>query len=196
MDALWLTGISVFPRATCLGLGLSPLSLGHVFLLYEFGSPFITGGQVGPMDIVLSAFICAEPYDRSIKNLRSPLRKAFFRLMLFRFFVWRRRWDWAKEIAAFKGYFEEGFSVPKVKHPLESGPSIEAPLPYVILAGALSELSMSHAEAMNLPLAHLNRLQLTLSAAKGRVDFESDSDRELWEAAKKNDQEAIARGEL
>lgn len=190
MNALWLTGVSVFPRATCLGLGLSPLSLGHVFLLFEFGSPFITGGPVGPADVVLSAFICAEPYDKSLKNLRSPLRKIFFKIMLW------RKWHWSKEIAAFKDYFEEGFSVPKVKHPLESGPSIDAPLPYVILAGALSELSMTHSEAMNLPLAHLNRLQLTLSAAKGRVDFESDSDRELWEAAKKNDQEAVARGEL
>lgn len=178
MDASWSTGGN--SELTCLGLRLKPLSLGHVFLLLEHESPYLSNQPVTCADLMLAAFICSDRYDESINNLKSSWRKFVFWLLS------KRRWDWQHEQIVFETYLMTGLSLPEVRTS-EANQTISAPWPYILLAKLMSEFSLTHNEVMTLSLAHLNRIQIAHSMRKGELKTWTEENQGLWEYARQED---------
>lgn len=62
----------------CIGIPLKPFSLGHLLLLRQMGSVFVTGGQHTYQDFISSAFICVHDWEQNQRLLRSLLRRWLF----------------------------------------------------------------------------------------------------------------------
>jgi hypothetical protein len=163
-----------------LGLTLrDPITLGHVLLLDEMGSPVLKGGEVFIGDVALAAFACAWPADVSRRKIRSPFTKLAFR-------VWSRLWKVDSSAQDFGQWFNAQLALPKQwqqagdpKHPARE---LAAPWWINRIAQAMSA-GFSYSEAVNLPVKTVSIVVAAKLEASGAVEFVSERQDEFLKLA-------------
>ena len=168
-----------------MGLTLrEPLTLAHVLLLAEAGSPLLLGGDALCGDVALAAFVCAWPADVSRRRLRSLLTPLAFRL-------WPRLIKpTAEDCNAMVEWITDNASMPPAwQRP--GGTELAAPWWINRIAQAMAA-GFSYTEATTLPLRVVN---LTIAAkleASGVIEFQTQLQTDFfenvkrWEAERKN----------
>lgn len=166
----------------CLGLDLQPLTLGHLFLLQRFQSPFIQGGDVALGDVLLAAFICAQPHRNSGRDLDRWWTKHWLR-----FWVWRsRKLNWAVQADEFDQYLSD--NLPRLEYWKKGdGKPAGSPYCFFLLAMAMARLHLNRDEALDMPVAELICLLASAAEVEGDVQLCSDDDMEFFEWAKDQD---------
>lgn len=175
----------------CLGLTLSPgVTLGHVELLADVGSPLVCGGDIGPGDIATAVFILAWPADQSRKMLRSRLTPLVF-------WIWpkiARVADWDQVSETFCEWFESVTKSPSRIVTVQSGgqsrSQIAAPWWTNQIAVAMSELGLTYTEATTMPARKVGQLVAAVLEARNQAEYETETRRNFienvkrWEAEK------------
>ena len=167
------------PGPCVLGVRIrEPLTLGHVLLLAELGSPIVLGGAILPGDIALAVFVTAQPHTEARKDV-----ERWWAPLLMRW--WGRRMskrDFTAEADAFVEWFVESSKSPAFWRQ-ESASNRECAAPWWInrLALAMGNLGMSYADAVNMPLKTLGQLTMAFSEARGEVQLVSRREAEFHE---------------
>jgi hypothetical protein len=175
----------------CLGLTLSPqVTLGHVELLADVGSPLVCGGEVAPGDVATAVFILAWPAETSRKALRSRFTPLIF-------WLWPklcRVSDWDEVAEAFCAWFAECIKSPSriitTSAGSQSRSEIAAPWWVNQIAMAMSELGLSYAEATTMPARKVGQLVAAVLEARNQAEYETETRRnfieqvKVWEAEK------------
>lgn len=175
----------------CLGLTLSPrVTLGHVELLADIGSPVVCGGDIAPGDLAMAVLVLAWPAGQSRKMLCSRLAPLVF-------WLWPkiakvRDWDEAAE--TFCAWFAEVTKSPSrivtVQPGGQSRGQIAAPWWVNQIAMAMSELGLSYTEATTMPARKVGQLVAAVLEARNQAEYETETRRnfieqvKLWEAEK------------
>ena len=143
-----------------------PLTLGHVLLLEELGSPILSGGQVAPGDVALAVLVVSQPHRDARKAVRS-----WWAPLLMRW--WGKR-SASEDFDAAANQFLDWF-VESIKPPAfwrEAGAQDrECAAPWWInrIALAMGNLGMSYDQAVDMPAKRLGQLTMAYSEARGEV---------------------------
>jgi len=167
---------------------LRPLSLGHVFLLHELESPYVGyEGDKHISDALLLVFICSQDHISARAGLQSFWLKCFFQ-------IWC---GFLTQVAIVKGlvelehYLADGLRSPETRRPETGCTSLESPWPYRLLVLLMSELNMSRAEALGLPVSEAWNLWCSLAEAKGEVKLRSQFERDLIDYAHRQESSPV-----
>ena len=148
----------------CLGLKLHELCLGHLFLLRELDSAFLTGERVTLPHLVTSVFICAHPYPSAAKRLRSLLWSYLF-VPLWGFKT--RKMDLSQEAQTFRAYLQEERVAPKIRAEVNNDRrDFGSPFEWRLLSMLMSEFHLSYTQALAFPVAKSNCLWATLGETR------------------------------
>lgn len=180
MDAAFAQAAEPRPHKV-LGLILPPLTLGHLHLLFEIQSPFVTNGDPTIWDLINAVFICRLPQDKVRRVLRSWWVPLFLRL-------WRwetRKLNPFQEYENFREFINANFTRPAGNEPKFREEKV--PSHWHALVALMRDLHMSKAEAMNTPLIEVNCLIATIGDFDGTIDLQSERQRELWKFAAEQD---------
>jgi hypothetical protein len=189
MSDVWQRALDPTQR-TVLGLTLQPLTLGHVFLLSKVDSALLDDTRESSLaDIVLAAFICAQPWRESDRDIG---RRGFNWFM-----AW---WGWrcrklsrnpallAAHAEALDTYLCESLEMPdwRGKGELKSR---AAPWWWRMIVVLTTQFGMSKAEAMDTTIAEANLLWLCKSEMEDSVSMTPQGERDLWDVAHERDLE-------
>lgn len=188
MDAAFLRAARPKSR-TALGLELSPLTLGHLFVLRKYDSCFIVGKPLSLSDLVFSVFICSQPYDKSERDLKKWWVGWFVRWWAAR----TRRLDKLEETVKFITYLEESKAFPKTKRDMgvKAGRKheITSPPEWTYLVMLVREFGLSIVEAKSMQMVEATAMLAALGDLRGTLEFRTELDEAHWEAARKLDDE-------
>jgi hypothetical protein len=167
-----------------LGITLQPLTLGHLFLLEQHDSAFVSNDRIPTADdLILSCFICSDRADRFTKNLRAIWTKLFLKL-------WSRRaakLDLLREIANFRAYLRAHEVTPEICAPVGAVRALRSPHSWRLLAMCMNDFNMSEAEALAMPILKVNCLWVTEADRRGTIELWGDDRQKLWEHARAAD---------
>jgi hypothetical protein len=163
-----------------------PVTLGHVLLLDEIGSPVVTGEQFELGDLAIATLVCFEPTaEAAKKSLRSWWSKRIIR-------IWGGicgRLDIQSESDRFAEWFSAQCGGPEQKTKIRDGHEAPEPLsaPWYInkLASAVGELGLSIEEASALPMKRLNQITGALAESRGNASFLREDEVEFFENVKR-----------
>lgn len=162
------------------GLRISgPLTLGHVLLLDELGSPLLSGGELTPGDVALACYVCAYPHRKARRKLKSLFAATAMR-------VWGRivggRVDFDKEAQKFIDWFVSEAKAPPIW--IRSGNGRESAAPWWInrLSVAMGNLHMTYDQAQAFPIKRLNQLAMAFAESRGEVEMVNAQDLAFREA--------------
>lgn len=182
MDAAFLQAAAPRPHRV-LGLDLQPLTIGHRFSLSRHGCAFIAGEQATIEDLMLSVFICSQPWQQAERSL-----KAWW----FRMFVWLWSQTLRKKLLPveynkFHAYLNEGHACARVMsegEPQESG----SPFEWRLVVMLMHHFHVSFADALNMEIAKANALWVVLGEQKNSHQIAMNDRRSaLWDFARKMD---------
>lgn len=150
-----------------------PLTLGHVLLLDELGSPLLSGAEMTPGDVALACYVCAYPHAKARRKLKSLFAAAAMR-------VWGRivggRVNFDDEARRFIEWFVSEAKAPPVWIRGTSGRDAAAPWWINRLSVAMGNLGMSYAEAQDFPIKRLNQLAMAFAESRGEVEMVNAQD--------------------
>lgn len=169
-----------------------PVTLGHVLLLDEIGSPVVTGEEFGIGDLALAVLICSEPTEQAARKTMGAWWAEW--VLLF----WGRRCgklDFAEESKRFADWFTAQCGGPERMTIVKDGGQPQKPLsaPWYInkLGTAVGEMGLSIDEACALPVKRLNQLLAAIYEQRGDAEYLSNEQAKFfenvkrWEAEKK-----------
>ena len=159
-----------------------PLTLGHIFLLAECGSPLLYGGPILPGDVALASVICSQEHKESRKDLGS-----WWIPLLMRFWGKFSRRDWDAEADLLTSWFEEHAAQPAVVRKGSSGKETAAPWWVNRTANAMTILGMTYDEALSVPLKIVSQLVIASAEAEGRVECWTDRQQSFWDYCAEQD---------
>lgn len=142
-----------------------PVTLGHVALLHELGSPVITGGSCMIGDIATAAFVCAYPAEVARKKLRS-------RLAPMAFWLWSKLWKPGDTGDEFVAWLSSQCNMPLMWTPEGRSRAMAAPWWINRLAQALSA-GISYRDAIDMPLRMLTLIVSAKLEMTGAAQFET-----------------------
>ncbi len=169
-----------------LGLQLHPFTLGHLFLLIERESPYVTEGREFDWpDFFAAVFLCSAPAADARRNSLSWWVPLWFRL--WSLFV--RTSSLAKENDRFVDWLREEQVAPTLNRPMEeTNRGCNAPSPWVKLMFAMHVLHCTREEAFALRLSELNCLYGTWADWEGRGELTHNPRFDaLWDFAQRED---------
>lgn len=172
------------PEFLVLGLRLRPLSVGHLWLLNDIGSPLLSGKQQSFRDVLVAVFICSQDASESQKNLGAWWMPLLVKLWMFKC----RKLDIVAEANTFSNYLGYWLEGPETKD-VEGHESSSYGSPYVhrLIASCSSGLNMTPADALVMPVRTINFLLAALGEMRGTVKLWSQADQEFWEYAEEMD---------
>lgn len=158
-------------RERVLRLDLQPLTLGHVFLLAEAESVFVTGGATDdPIgQLSLAAFICSQSPESARRGLNAWWSERFFK-------VWAwfcRPCDYQVEAEKFSTWFSEQVDGPKVEETKESR-HMGTPWHMNLLATLVGEVGVDIDAAKRMPVREARQLICALAEARGQCKVVSE----------------------
>jgi hypothetical protein len=156
-----------------LKLDLQPLTLGHVLLLVECESVFVTGGNSDdPLgELALAVFICSQDSDKARAGLGAWWARRFFKL-----WAWFcRRMDYQAEAERFSEWFAEQIDGPKTEETKEAR-KMGTPWHINLLATLVGEVGVSIEEAEAMPVRKARQLICALGEARGQCKVVSEED--------------------
>lgn len=157
----------------CLGLHLEPLTLGHLFALYEHHSSFVVSSEEGITadDLFKSVFLCTQTWQNSRKDINRWWVKPAMSLWTFT----TRKLALDDEALKFWQYIEE--NLPVFEKWVEGDVSMgAAPTPVLLMAAAMNRLHLSMKDAMNASTSQLICLLTALSEHEGKIKLVSQED--------------------
>lgn len=146
-----------------------PLTIAHIMLMSEAGSPILTGAPIMPGDLALAAFICSQPADKAKRALKSWTAGITFKLWGFLF--WKR--NLREEAEKFGRWFTWHASVPP-RWTTPGGRALSSPWWINRVAIAMGECGMTYTDATTLPCRIVGQITTSLMEARGLVDLESE----------------------
>jgi hypothetical protein len=147
---VFTTALDRKPRFRCFGLPLLPLTLGHVFLLRELDSPFVTHRESDDLfdDLLLAVFVCAQHHETARCELGKKRRLSLF----LAYWGWRcRKIDIVTQAKIFQAYLLHYRTCPNVSGVSEFLPA--SPQEWRTLAMLTHHFGYSERAAMDCPIA-------------------------------------------
>lgn len=173
-------------RYICLGLDLRPFTVGHMFLLRECGSAYISSDSADVSDLVLSVFVCSEPHEKARRNVGAWWFPMF--LMFWKLFC--SRYDLEAEFTKFHSYLIESNAVPEVWTPQGGdGHECGSPIEWRLASMLMADFGMTWAQALDTPVARANCLWAAQGDRTGRLKLTSNRMRQFWEFCRQRDLE-------
>lgn len=156
----------------CLGLHLEPLTLGHLFALFESRSPFLNSeNPITHGALIHAVFLCTQPWKRSRSDIQKWWVKPLLSLWLHR----TRKMDYGKEAEKFSQYLTD--ELPIFEQWMEGESSMgSAPTPVFLMALAMNRLHLHIEDAMNMQCSQLICLLTALSEHEGKIKLVSQED--------------------
>ena len=176
------------PTATARVLGVSlgiPLTLGHVLLLDEIGSPFVHLGPIESGDLAVAVFVCSRPAEVSRRDMDS-----FWLPLLMRW--WGKRCaklDWDAETETFCEWFVEHNNSPEAIRSGSGSGRISSPWWINRIAAAIGTLGLSEQEVLAMPSKRVAQYTAALAESDGRCELWKPDQESFWQAAHKLDLE-------
>lgn len=173
----WVNSVStVFVLGLCLR---EPLTLAHVALLDELGSPIICGGQVLCGDLAVAAYVCANPAHVSRRRIKSRFAPAAFR-------VWAalRNPDFTQDSQRFSKWFDASIKMPPGSIVSGNGRELAAPWWVNRIAQAMA-CGFTYTEAMTMPLRSVSNVIAAKLEAMGVLEFRTKAQLEFFENIKR-----------
>lgn len=168
-------------RGACLGLRLEPLTLGHVFLLREYGVDIFEPKDFA--DMLLSVFVCSHPHRESRRNLRKWWLKPYLV-----FWGWRvRKLKFEAEAKAFAEYVNTNATHPEVLFS-EGTKECASPLVFRLAAIATRMHNQGWADAQDIPIRTLIAIQTAGSEMRGELQVWGERHEEFFQWAKEQDE--------
>lgn len=160
-----------------LGITLrEPVTLGHVLLLDEIGSPIPWGRDATIGDIAVAVFVCSWPVQKSKRLVRSMLFPLAMSLLGF----FNRKRNHVEEGNRFIKWFSDQCSTPPQL--LEDGTK-ECAAPWWMnrIAFATGECGLSLSDALNQPCRLVGLIVSARAESKGVAEFETPRQTEFFE---------------
>lgn len=183
-----MTGLADILTATIktppmvLGLRMAPFTVGHAVLLHRMGSPFVTGGDVSPSDLVEAVIVCSQASQESVKTMRSMF--GWLPLWMMRSRI--KKADLQKECAKLQEWLDNQSDCPEVlQTPGGKSKRPAMPWPERILVGLVS-IGFTEESILAMPVLDAERLFLTHAEMEGRVELWSDRNEALWRYAQEH----------
>ena len=179
---------TIGPRV--LGLRLrEPLTLGHVLLLDELGSPLLHGGEILPGDVALAVFVLSQPHRVARKDV-----SAWWAPLLMRW--WGRKSagrDFSAESEALVEWFVDQIKPPAFWHKQGTG-GRQSAAPWWInrVALAMGNLGLSYEAALDIPAKRLGQLTMAYAEARGEVELVTAQDEAFHETCRRLDEQRAA----
>ena len=186
-------GVLEQPTFSCLRMDLEPLTVGHLFMLHQVESPFVTGESLNLVDLMEAVFVCAFPWFKSIHGRGSICMRPFF-------YLWGRgvrKLDHKAETDKFIEYWTANLMAPAIAHqdPEKEAKTCGSPLPFRLLAMLTSKFGKSEREALNTTILEANSLWAAMGEIEGHFDIRSERQNSLWEFKKQMDAQGISPGD-
>lgn len=150
-----------------------PVTLGHVLLLDELGSPVVKGDPLSLDDLALAVLACSMP----VASVRKALRSRFIRPALK---WWGRRCsklNFDDEADKFSLWFTEqcgGPTIDTAETEMPKNHRSTSPWYWAKMAVAVGHLGLSIPDAEALPVKRLNQLIGAYAETQGSVKFITD----------------------
>jgi len=174
----WATAIQ---PTRVLGLTLrEPVTLAHVLLLEEIGSPIPWGRDATAGDVAVAAFVCAWPADKSRKLVGSAL----FPLAMAMLALVNRRRNKLEEGRRFIQWFSDQCKTPP-QFTQDGARECAAPWWLNRIAFATGECGLSLSETLNSPCRLISLIVSARAESKGVVEFETARQTEFFENVKR-----------
>ena len=161
-----------------LGIRMRPVSVGHMVLLHRLESPLVRfDAEPTPSDVALAAYVIADDWRESCRNINSPLRR-------FIFWLWSRtKWkraDWSEEHRKLHAWLWPDPELAVLNQ--QSGKPLEAPGCERLLL-VLTDAGIPVDQILSMPFSDAQRLVLTWMEAKGHVELNGPNHQALKAAA-------------
>lgn len=173
MEREW--ALAAFPlERSVLKLRLRPYSCGHEILLARLASPFVVGGSVTLSDLRIAVLICSQSFSDGFKLIHQPNIVRLF-LAAWRLILMISRVDQTKELDRFLEYLKAGRWFPET-YDMSRSPGwairrLKAPRVYRLIPLLCSELGLTEAEALDVPMARANAYAAAKSDRDGSIDL-------------------------
>lgn len=188
MSDVWQRALSPTPHVV-LGLPLQPLTLGHVFLLSKCDSALLDDDRSPNLqDIILAAFVCAQPWRDSERDMARRSFKWFCA-----WWGWKcRKANWQIEAKLFDAYLSEALAMPEFR-PKGDGKLVDRQSPWFWRLAVLAMTAFPHswAEAMDMGVARLNLLWLAKAEMDDQITIQSAASESFWDWCVARDKERI-----
>jgi hypothetical protein len=184
MDAAFLQAASPKPHV-CFGLRLQPFTLGHFFLITDYG---VNLDAPSWSDMILTVFICCTGHTQSRKNLSRRWAPHLMRLL--GWLCRKRKMVFKDEIQKFISYLEDSRSVPKILRSESDANKrdLNAPECWRLLTMLMADFHMSKSEAMDTTVAEAHCLWATEADRRGTIELRGERVDALWEFARREDE--------
>ena len=169
-----------------LGLTLKPLTLGHRFLLAKYDSAFVTEEKAQIEDLMLSVFVCAQPWRNAERNVL----KWWFPSFIWLWSQFLRKTILPIEYNKFRLYWDEGHACPKIKKAFSEYRDNSTPDECRLLAMLMADFHMTRADALDTTLAEANALWASQGDRQDAIELESNDRIEALKAFARAQDEA------
>lgn len=138
-------------RVFCFGLRLQPLTVGHLFALYEIGSALPDHcEEATDADVITAVLVCSQKsHEKALQMLESPWARLGFKIWGW---IFRRRNDEGEQAQIFGEYLRDNLSTPE-PDAYGRGGELRIPLCWRLLALLMADFHMSKDEALKTPVA-------------------------------------------
>lgn len=162
-----------------LSLPMASLQVGHLRLLTEHGSPFVSGDGADLGDLILAALICSMPQEQARKSINAWWLRLFMRCWGWRCarLANRGRLVWIMEAGKLRKHITDALATQGIKAS-NGGRSMASPLHLRLYLVLKEELGLTHAEALDFPVRDAVDLWTTLAEKRGALEFWSERERE------------------
>lgn len=168
----------------CLGAALSPLTLGHIFLLRRADSAILEEQYLNRFELAKAVFICAQQWQKAQSNLLKWYSPLILNL-------WGRkvgRADINKEFEKFSAYLSESLRIVQIKRDLTKNyADPTAPWEWRLLVALMTDFHLSEDIALNLTVIKANCLWVTRAELRGEAKLWTDRDEDFWKFAQEQD---------
>lgn len=179
-----------------LALKLSPLQVGHLFLLHEAGSGFLGEHPQSDADaihdLVASVFICGRPWRQTKASLGRWWTFWLVRLWS----IATRGFNPVIEAAKFRQYIADAFEVKNVKSRKTSKYQLQTPIHQRLYTMLAEDLGVPHDRALDYSVRDAVDAWSAMAERRGLIEFFTPHELAVWEFAKQQDRALIEAGVL
>lgn len=176
---------------TAFRLKLHPLQLGHLFILDQLDLPVSVESKTEITDSLLTAFVCAQPWQASKKAVSNWVGRVFFFLCRWL----QRKTNIIHEQARLRAYFDESLTVRDLLI-TDHERSLSGPMHYRMHAMLIETFGYNHGEALDVPVCDAMHLWAAEAERRGTAEFATEQLKAHFELARQRDAELVASGAI
>jgi hypothetical protein len=181
---------------------LHPLTIGHLAILHEAESPFVTYlRDITRDDLIFAVGCCAQPYESAARFEAPP---SWFERLELEWVTWKwaraiRDLDLTKECERFAKYLRFHRRLPDAAAPKGRTRQFNSPTEWRLIAMLMEDFGQSWAQAMNTPVLRAHALWATQGDREGWIELHPNDplsiarDKEFQAWAKEEDAKAFGK---